>query len=84
MDDLWYPGSNKGFQRRKQLLVFSVLENHPSASGEASFCLSILVCSGTVIPGCYFGPGKPDGPSTGWREGGVGGELMSQSAFPQE
>ena len=63
----------------------AVPENHPKASGEPSpSCLSILVRAGIVISGCYFGPGKPDGRSTGRRAGGVGGEWMSHSVFPQE
>ena len=79
------PGSRKGCRCRKELLTRSVPENHPRASGEASpSCLSILVRAGTVISGCYFGPGKPDGRSTGRRAGGVGGEWMSHSVFPQE
>lgn len=63
----------------------SVPGNRLSGSEEPlPFCLSILVRSRTVIPGCYFGHRKPDGPGTGWRGGGVGREWMSHSTLPQE
>lgn len=63
----------------------SVPGNRLSGSEEPLlFCLSILVCSRTVIPGCYFGHRKPDGPGTGWRGGGVGREWMSHSTLPQK
>lgn len=78
-------GSHEGFG--KESLAFTVPENHPCACGEASpFSPSVPAPSGTVIPGCYFGPTKPDGPGTGWRGGGVGGwgwgNLMSHGVLP--
>lgn len=67
---------------RKDLLLFSVPENHPSASERAlQSRLFALACSRTIIPECYFGHWKPDGPGIRWRGEVLGGsdELLSVS-----
>ena len=62
---------------RKELLLLSVPENMGASEGASQFCLFILACSRTVIPECYFGHGKPDGPGTRCR-----GEVLEGSDEP--
>lgn len=70
---------------QKRTCYFLFQKNHLSASeGALLVGLFILVCSRTVISGCYFGHRKPDGPGTRWRGRSVRTELMNHSAFPQE
>lgn len=64
---------------------FLFQKSYLSASeGALLIDLFILVCSRTVISGCYFGHRKPDGPGTRWRGRSVKTKLMNHSTFPQE